>query len=413
MLRQRALLEVLFPAVERYLAKHPGGLVEQLLRQGLRNTDARVAHDKPVTPTFLFALLLYGPIAQAHRIAAAATLARDRRDRRGLRSRAARGLGARDDSAARGARACARCMRCSRGWSSRAASARCGCSSSRVSVPRSICWRCARSWAWHRPRSRPGGPGCRKCRRKSACSMVGRVAACPRRRPQRQAPRRRWRQRQASHPKRKRLQAGAAPIRQRAGPGAGADAGAGFRARLECCGIRPTSASAAIWIEPASQVRRALAALPRLPQTRLVLQSSLYGSKPLGPALQPDFVNAVAALLTQLEAAAFFGALRALETALGPRAAARALGPAAHRSGPAAVRRSSGSTAPNCTLPHPGIVQRNFVLYPLLEVAPELNVPGRGRVAELAARVDPAGIWRLDNNRNSAWRLKLCHTASS
>ena len=48
-LRQRALLEVLFPAVERYLATHPGGLVEQLLQQGLRNTDARVAADKPVT----------------------------------------------------------------------------------------------------------------------------------------------------------------------------------------------------------------------------------------------------------------------------------------------------------------------------------------------------------------------------
>ena len=49
------------------------------------------------------------------------------------------------------------------------------------------------------------------------------------------------------------------------------------------------------------------------------------------------------------------------------------------------------------TLPHPGIVERNFVLYPLPEVAPELPVPGRGRVAELAAGCDPAGIWRLDN----------------
>jgi poly(A) polymerase len=64
-LRQRQLLEVLFPAVEHYLAAHPNGLVEQLLRQGLRNTDARVAIDKPVTPTFLLALLLYGPIANA------------------------------------------------------------------------------------------------------------------------------------------------------------------------------------------------------------------------------------------------------------------------------------------------------------------------------------------------------------
>jgi poly(A) polymerase len=64
-LRERGLFGVLFPAAERYLQQHPGSLVEELLVQGLRNTDARVAEDKPVTPTFLFALLLYGPIAAA------------------------------------------------------------------------------------------------------------------------------------------------------------------------------------------------------------------------------------------------------------------------------------------------------------------------------------------------------------
>ncbi len=64
-LRERTLLGALFPAIERYLTAHPGSLVERLLQQGLRNTDARVMEDKPVTPTFLFALLLYGPIAAA------------------------------------------------------------------------------------------------------------------------------------------------------------------------------------------------------------------------------------------------------------------------------------------------------------------------------------------------------------
>jgi poly(A) polymerase len=62
-LRRRGLLAVLLPTVDAYLTKHPGSLVEKLLLQGLRNTDARVQADKPVTPTFLFALLLYGPIA--------------------------------------------------------------------------------------------------------------------------------------------------------------------------------------------------------------------------------------------------------------------------------------------------------------------------------------------------------------
>jgi poly(A) polymerase len=62
-LRRRGLLAALLPTVDKYLAAHPGSLVEKLLVQGLRNTDKRVQADKPVTPTFLFALLLYGPIA--------------------------------------------------------------------------------------------------------------------------------------------------------------------------------------------------------------------------------------------------------------------------------------------------------------------------------------------------------------
>src|SRR5205807_15297 len=62
-LRSRGLLAAMLPTVDAYFASHPGSLVEKLLLQGLRNTDARVLADKPVTPTFLCALLLYVPIA--------------------------------------------------------------------------------------------------------------------------------------------------------------------------------------------------------------------------------------------------------------------------------------------------------------------------------------------------------------
>jgi poly(A) polymerase len=62
-LRRRGLLAQLLPSVDAYLSAHPGGVVEKLLIQGLRNTDDRVRAGKPVTPTFLLALLLYGPIA--------------------------------------------------------------------------------------------------------------------------------------------------------------------------------------------------------------------------------------------------------------------------------------------------------------------------------------------------------------
>ncbi|MBS0378542.1 MAG: polynucleotide adenylyltransferase PcnB [Proteobacteria bacterium] len=62
-LRRRGLLAALLPSVDQYFSSHPRSLVEKLLVQGLENTDSRVQADKPVTPTFLFALLLYGPIA--------------------------------------------------------------------------------------------------------------------------------------------------------------------------------------------------------------------------------------------------------------------------------------------------------------------------------------------------------------
>ncbi len=63
-LQEMGLLVELLPTVASYIARHPDGVVVRMLRQGLANTDARVAADKPVTPTFLFALLLYGPIAE-------------------------------------------------------------------------------------------------------------------------------------------------------------------------------------------------------------------------------------------------------------------------------------------------------------------------------------------------------------
>jgi poly(A) polymerase len=62
-LQAHGLLRELLPTVANYLERHPDGAVARLLKQGLVNTDQRVQQGKPVTPTFLFALLLYGPIA--------------------------------------------------------------------------------------------------------------------------------------------------------------------------------------------------------------------------------------------------------------------------------------------------------------------------------------------------------------
>jgi len=146
--------------------------------------------------------------------------------------------------------------------------------------------------------------------------------------------------------------------------------------------------------DPAAQVGAAFTELAALPDTLLVLRSSLYGSRPLGPVAQPDFCNAVAGLLTSLDPRALHAALRAIEQRMG-----RA--PSRERWGPRVidldllVYATEQRTGSDLTLPHPGIAARNFVLQPLCEIAPDLLVPGLGRVAALAAAVPGDGLWKL------------------
>jgi 2-amino-4-hydroxy-6-hydroxymethyldihydropteridine diphosphokinase len=132
--------------------------------------------------------------------------------------------------------------------------------------------------------------------------------------------------------------------------------------------------------DPAAQVEYALAELDRLPATALATRSSLYATAPVGYVDQPDFINAVARI----------------ETALAPRALLVALLDIEHRHG----RQRSFRNAPRTldldlllygaahfheqglTLPHPRMTERAFVLLPLTEIAPELDIPGRGRAAD-------------------------------
>ncbi len=146
--------------------------------------------------------------------------------------------------------------------------------------------------------------------------------------------------------------------------------------------------------DPRAQVLRAISRLAQLPLTRVELTSPLYRSRPLGPIVQPDFVNAVVGLLTQLEAPALLAALRALEAALGRPAAHERWGPRVIDLDLLSYGREHRS-APALTLPHPGIPERNFVLYPLADIAPDLDLPGLGRVAALAGRVTAEGLARL------------------
>ena len=146
--------------------------------------------------------------------------------------------------------------------------------------------------------------------------------------------------------------------------------------------------------DPRAQVLAALTRLAQLPRSRLVLASKLYRSLPFGRLQQPDFVNAVAGILTQLEPKTLMKELHAIESAMGRPEQHEHWGPRIIDLDLLAQGRERREE-PHLTLPHPGIVGRNFVLYPLAEIAPDLELPGLGRVADLAAAVTAEGITLL------------------
>ncbi len=147
---------------------------------------------------------------------------------------------------------------------------------------------------------------------------------------------------------------------------------------------------------PAQRVERALHALAGLPQTRLASRSDLFVTAPWGVTEQPSFVNAVAALDTALGAHDLLAALLDIE-----RAAGRVRG--TERWGPRVLDLDlllHGELCldePGLQLPHPHLAERAFVLVPLAQVAPDLDVPGYGRVVDLLARTRSSGCRRIDS----------------
>ena len=139
--------------------------------------------------------------------------------------------------------------------------------------------------------------------------------------------------------------------------------------------------------EPRAQVLRALEELACLPRTRLSARSSLYRSAPLGYADQPEFVNAVAGIDTELGAAELLHQLQALEArhartrsfANAPRTLDLDL----------LLYGDERIHAPGLIVPHPRMHERAFVLLPLAEIEPQASIPGQGSaMACLAACAD-------------------------
>ena len=142
-----------------------------------------------------------------------------------------------------------------------------------------------------------------------------------------------------------------------------------------------------------ANVLDALERLARLPGARLVQASSLYRTAPIDSS-GDDYVNAVAALDTTLDAHALLQALFAIEQAHGRerpyRNAPRTLDLDLLLYGDEII-----IDTPTLIVPHPRMHERAFVLAPLAEVAPDLVIPGRGAVASLLATVGDQGVTRL------------------
>jgi 2-amino-4-hydroxy-6-hydroxymethyldihydropteridine diphosphokinase len=145
--------------------------------------------------------------------------------------------------------------------------------------------------------------------------------------------------------------------------------------------------------DPRQQVLDAMQALGRLPDTRLLKRSQLYRTPPWGVLEQPPFINAAVQL----------------DTALSPHRLLDALIEIEQRAGRVRVQRNGPRTLDldllhvdgvqlddeRLTLPHPRMTERAFVLLPLHDLAPSLQLSGHGSVAELLARVDLAGCEKL------------------
>ncbi len=146
--------------------------------------------------------------------------------------------------------------------------------------------------------------------------------------------------------------------------------------------------------EPLLQIKRAIASLKEIKDTKFISVSSNYRSAPMGPQDQPDYINAVVKLDTNLSAENFLDELQNIENKQGrvrdQHWGARTLDLDILLYGDNLINTE------RLTVPHIGISERNFVLYPLSDlVDSSFNIPNAGKLSELLAACPEDGIKRL------------------
>lgn len=136
---------------------------------------------------------------------------------------------------------------------------------------------------------------------------------------------------------------------------------------------------------PTNNVIAALTTLKADNRWRLTSYSSLYGSKPMGPQDQPDYVNAVCEVQTSLSAAALLTALHGIEDDFG-RERVRHWGERTLDLDLLLFGQQQHDS-PRLRVPHPGLYERSFVLFPLKEIAPTMRLPNHNSVTEQTKRL--------------------------
>jgi 2-amino-4-hydroxy-6-hydroxymethyldihydropteridine diphosphokinase len=145
---------------------------------------------------------------------------------------------------------------------------------------------------------------------------------------------------------------------------------------------------------PEKQIQAAFRSLASLPDTKLVKCSSLYQSQPMGPQDQPDYVNAVAQITTELSAEFLLQQTQLIESQQGRLRETKRWGPRTLDLDILLYGQELINKV-HLTVPHAGMKHREFVLYPLFEIAPDLILPCGEKLSELVLTCPINGLQKM------------------
>ncbi|WP_146441885.1 2-amino-4-hydroxy-6-hydroxymethyldihydropteridine diphosphokinase [Vibrio kanaloae] len=143
--------------------------------------------------------------------------------------------------------------------------------------------------------------------------------------------------------------------------------------------------------DPVSQANLAIEILKSLPRSTFIASSQLYSSTPMGPQNQPDYINAVVAIQTELTPIELLDYTQKIELEQGRVRKDERWGPRTLDLD-IVLYGNEVIDSERLTVPHYGMKEREFVLYPLAEIAPSLQLPDGTELTDLLKLVDKNGL---------------------